>query len=166
MSAEKKKQMGVLGLIVALVVVLFGGVLFVGAASGWFDNTKVVLDAEYICKETCDEELMDLDVAGYEGMTTAKKTSVIFVDQNGCTTADRLRGFIMDYAREKGIKVNKIMFEQVKETSLHDNVKYYPSVVILNKGNVIGWLKADSDEDAEAYNNYDAFKAWMGKYLE
>ena len=47
MSAEKKKQMGVLGLIVALVVVLMGGVLFVGAVSGWFNDPKVKLSEEY-----------------------------------------------------------------------------------------------------------------------
>ena len=66
MSAEKKKQMGVLGLVIALVVVLFGGVLFVGAVSGWFDGTGVVLDAEYKCGETCDGELIDLTASGYE----------------------------------------------------------------------------------------------------
>ncbi|MBR3322262.1 hypothetical protein IKG05_01315 [Candidatus Saccharibacteria bacterium] len=162
MSAEKKKQMGVLGLIVALVVVLFGGVLFVGAASGWFDNPKVTLDPEYYGEGT---QMMDLDAGGYEELVGAKKSFVVFVDQGGCTTADRLREYVTDYMGEAGIKVYRMMFEQVKESSLHDYVKYYPSVAIVSKGHVMGYLRADSDEDAAAYNDYGAFKAWISKYL-
>ena len=162
MSAEKKKQMGVLGLIVTLVAVILGGVLFVGAASGWFDNAKVVLDPEYYSEET---DFMELDANGYEDLVKARKTFVVFVDQEGCTTADRLREFISNYAKETGIKVYRMMFSEVKNSSLHDQVKYYPSMAIINKGKVAGYLRADADEDAAAYNDYDAFKEWIGQYL-
>lgn len=165
MSAEKKKQAGVLGLIVALVVVLLGGVLFVGAASGWFDDTKAVLDAEYICGDNCDGELMNLGAAGYEELIQEKKSFVVMVDQEGCTTADKLRGFAVDYAKEAGIRVYRMIFSEVKETSLGNAVKYYPSMVVVSRGKVIGALRADADEDAEAYNNYDNFKIWIGYYL-
>ena len=47
MSAEKKKQMGVLGLIICLLVTLIGSLLFVGAVSGWFDEPKVIIGEEY-----------------------------------------------------------------------------------------------------------------------
>ena len=165
MSAEKKKQMGVLGLIVSLVVVLFGGVLFVGAVSGWFDNTKVSLDAEYVCKGDCGERIMPLTVDEYEGLVKAKKSFIVFVDQDGCTTADRLREYVTNYAAEVGIKVYRMMFAEVKGMTLGEKVKYYPSVALVSKGEVVGWLRADADEDAAAYNDYGAFKEWMGKYL-
>ena len=164
MSAEKKKQMGVLGLIVALVVVLMGSVVFVGAAAGWFDDPKVVLDAEYSCTEDC-EDLMELTAAGYEELIDAKKSFVVFVDQGGCTTADRLRGYVQDFAREKEVRVYRMMFSDMKETSLHDYVKYYPSVVVVGKGVVKAYLRADSDEDAAIYNDEQAFMDWIKKYL-
>ena len=88
------------------------------------------------------------------------------VDQSGCTTADRLREYVTRYMTETGILVYKMMFEQVKESSLHDQVKYYPSVVVVDKGVVRAYLRADSDEDAEVYNNYNAFREWMEKYLQ
>lgn len=162
MSAEKKKQMGVLGLVVALVVVLFGGLLFVGAVGGWFDDPKVTLDAEYYGDGA---EYLDLNAESYKNLIEAKKSFVVLVDQGGCTTADQMRGFVKDYMKEKGILVYRMMFAEVKKSSLHDHVKYYPSVVIVDKGVVRGYLRADVDEDAEMYNNYDAFKEWMGKYL-
>ena len=162
MSKEKKQQLGVLGLVVALIVVLFGGVLFVGAASGWFDDPKVKLDAEYYADGA---EFMELTVGEYEGLVGAKKSFVVFVDQDGCTTADRLREYVTRYMTETGILTYRMMFAEVRESSLHEQVKYYPSVAIVSHGRVVAYLRADSDEDAEMYNNYDAFKEWMGKYL-
>ncbi|MBQ9180595.1 hypothetical protein IJ135_00655 [Candidatus Saccharibacteria bacterium] len=162
MTAEKKKQMGVLGLIIALVVVLFGGVLFVGAVSGWFDGQKVTLDAEYY---GAGGELVDLTATEYGELVQARKSFVVFVDQGGCTTADRLRQFVTDYATEKGFKVYRMMFSEVKQSSLHVQVKYYPSEAILSKGSVCGALQADSDADAPAYNDYAAFQEWIRRYL-
>ena len=163
MSKDKKQQLGVLGLVVALIVVLMGGVLFVGAASGWFDDPKVQLDAEYYAEGA---EFMELNAGEYEGLVEAKKSFVVMVDQDGCITADRLREYTTRYMTETGILVYKMMFAEVKESSLHEQVKYYPSVVIVSRGKVVAYLRADSDEDAEVYNNYDAFKEWMRRYLQ
>lgn len=164
MGAEKKKQLGVLGLIVALVVVLVGSLVFMGAVSGWFDDPKVTVSEEYRCIEGC-EGFASLDAASYEDLAKAGKSFVVFVDQDGCTTADRLRGYVSDWAASAGVKVFRMMFSEVKKTSLHDYVKYYPSVAILDRGMVRGYLRADSDEDADAYNNYDAFLGWVQRYL-
>ena len=162
MADKECKNGGVLALVVALVAVLIGGVLFVGAVSGWFDDSRVKLDAEYYTDES---ELMNLTVDGYEGLIEAKKSFVVFVDQTGCTTADRLREYVMGYMDDVGMSGYKMMFGEMKESSLHEFVKYYPSVVIIDKGRVAKWLRADEDEDAEIYNDYDAFKDWMNKNL-
>ena len=90
---------------------------------------------------------------------------MVFVDQDGCTTADRLRGYVKDWAASAGVKVYRMMFSEVKESSLHDAVKYYPSVAVVSRGHVVGALRADSDEDAAAYNDYEAFRGWMGRWL-
>lgn len=165
MGAEKKKQLGVLGLIVALMVVLVGSLVFVGAVSGWFDDPKVVLDAEYVCEGECSGDFMELSAEEYENLVAERRSFVVLVDQDGCTTADRLRGFVLNWAEAAGVRVYRMMFSEVKETSLHDFVKYYPSVAIVDKGMVRGYLRADSDEDAEMYNDYDAFSGWIQRYL-
>lgn len=165
MGAEKKKQRNALGLVVALVAVLLGGVLFVGAVSGWFDGGLIELDAEYYCGENCDGEMMELSGAEYEELVADGKSFVVFIDQRGCTTADRLRGYMNDFALEAGVKAYRMMFNDVKETTLHDYVKYYPSVVVVSKGKVVAWLRADSDEDADYYNDYGAFEAWINRLV-
>ena len=162
---QKLSGLKVWQLVVLLLVVVGGAVLFVGAASGWFGGDKVVLDVEYYCGDDCDGEFLQLNRAEYEELVRNDGSFVVFVDQSGCTTADRLRGYVTDYALEAGVEVYRMMFSEARETSLHDFVKYYPSVVVVSKGRVVGYLRADSDEDADMYNDYDKFVEWMGRYL-
>ena len=160
------KNLKVWQLVLGLILVVGGTALFVVAVSGGFGESKAVLSSEYICEDKCDGEYMELNKDEYEKLVADKKSFVVFVDQNGCTTADRLEGFVKDWSSENGIKVYKIMFEDMKETSLHDFIKYYPSVAVISNGKAIGFLRADSDEDADAYNEYEAFEKWVEKYLK
>ena len=70
-----------------------------------------------------------------------------------------------NWASERGVKVYRMMFEDARETSLHESVKYYPSVVVVRGGKPVAWLRADADEDADAYNEEGAFRVWVQKYL-
>ena len=161
---KKKKQ--IIGLVIALVLVVASTILFVIAVSGGFSSSQVTIDTDYLCGNECTGDFADLDASTYEQMAKDEKSFVVFVDQGGCTTADRLEGFVSDYAKNKGFQAFRIMFEEMKKTSMHENVKYYPSVVLISKGKVIWWLRADSDEDAPAYNNYDAFEDWIHRHLK
>ena len=162
---DKKKSSRALILTIAPVVLLLVGLLIAAAAVGWFNDPKVSLDPEYYCSDDCGGEYLELSKENYEKLIADKKSFIIFLDQRGCETADTLRSFVMDFARSKGVKVYKMMFEDEKETSLHDVIKYYPSVVMISKGKVVGYLRADSDEDAPAYNNYEDFEKWIRRYL-
>lgn len=152
-------------LLLGLLMVIGGTALFVLAVSGAFGDSKVKLSSEYICEKQCDGEYMELGVEEYEKLIADKKSFVVFVDQGGCTTADKLEGFVKDWATSKGIKVYRIMFEDMKKTSLYDFVKYYPSVAIISNGEFKGALRADSDEDSDAYNRYESFEKWVEKYF-
>ena len=165
LAGGKLVRLKVWQLVVLLVVVIGGTVLFLGAVGGWFGGSKVTLDAEYYCGEECDGEMVELSGVRYEELVRNGGSFVVFVDQSGCTTAERLRGYVADYAREIGARVYRMMFSEVKETSLHDFVKYYPSVVVVSRGRVAGYLRADSDEDADYYNDYEAFVRWIGRCL-
>ena len=153
-------------LLVGLLVVILGSAGFIVAVSGGFSGGKVEVSAEYRCGSECDGKYMDLTAEDYEKSVTEKKTFVVLVDQGGCKTADRLKDFVADYAIKKGIKVFRMMFSDMKTTSLYDLVKYYPSVAVVSDGKVVGFLRADEDEDSDAYNKSEAFEAWIDKYLK
>ena len=159
---KKSKKIWLLS--VALIGVVCGGILFVGAVSGWFSGQeKAVIDAEYYCNDKCVLELDNIDADEYEEMLKSGKSFVVFVDQGGCTTADRLREYAERYSNAKRFKIFRMWFIEAKRGSLGDYVKYYPSVAVISRGKVIAWLRADSDEDAPVYNNYEDFEEWMGK---
>ena len=108
---------------------------------------------------------VDIDARRYNELVEEEKTFMLLVDQEGCRTADRLRNFAESYAREVGVKIYRMMFEEMKETDLYGRVKYYPSVVIVSRGVPAVWLRADKDEDAEEYNDYDSFRKWVEGHL-
>lgn len=112
-----------------------------------------------------DGEMSEMTVKGYEAMTKEKQSFVVFVDQTGCVTADKLRAYATAVAKENNVSLYRMMFSEVKESPLGEYVKYYPSVAVIANGEVVGYLKADSDEDSEKYNNEDAFRKWLEQYL-
>ncbi len=162
MGKEKKgeKRRAILVAIVLAALVL-AAVAF-GVRDGWLGGAKVVLSEAYYGEFT---DYQDLSVEKYEELVGKSDSFVLFVDQGGCETAERLRGFVKDWASEKEVKVQRIMFSEMKKTSLHEFVKYYPSVVVVEKGKVRAFLRADSDEDADIYNDYEKFKGWIEKYI-
>ena len=162
MGKEKKLQLRVIAVIVGLVAMLLGGILVAGVMNGWFDDSTVILDPEY---QMGDGEIKELSPNKYKELVSVKKSFVVFIDQGGCTTADRMQGFVTEYAKAHNLLIYKMMFSEMKETAIHEMVKYYPSVVIVSKGEVVGYLRADNDEDAEMYNDYEAFEGWMNQWL-
>ena len=107
-------------------------------------------------------ELVDVSVEAYEGMIAQGRSFLLFVDQDGCTTADKLRKIVKDYTKSVGSFAYRIMYGDMAGSSLSDTVKYYPSVAVIKEGEVVRALRADADEDAGAYNNYDDFLKWIG----
>lgn len=162
--SKKVSSLKVWQLVLGLILVVGGTTTFVVLVSGAFQNTGFVIDAEYRCEGKCDGEYMELDSSSYDKLVAEKKSFVVFVDQGGCTTADKLREYVRKYAVSHGVKVYKMMFEEMKKTSLHDEIKYYPSVAVISRGKVVGYLRADADEDADAYNSYEAFEKWIEKF--
>ena len=167
-------------LLTALIVVVGGGFLFVGAAAGWFSGPQTVtLDAEYYTAsspfadpsnpspDNQDGDFLELLTAEkYQELVDAQKSFLLFVDQTNCSNADRLRGYIADYAAETGVKPYRIMFSTLKDTPLYDQVKYYPSVVLVSDGQPVQYLDPSSDADTEEYNDYAAFKTWLDQSLK
>lgn len=163
---QRLARLRVWQLVVLLIVIVGGGMLFIGSMAGWFDSKKVVIDEEMFCETECDKYLVDIDASSYEELVKERKSFILLIDQNGCDTADRVRSFIGDYAKEHGMKVYRMMFSHMKETTLHDIVKYYPSVVLVSKGSPMVWLKADENNDSDKYNNYEVFRGWIDNNIE
>ncbi len=165
-----KKSRKVWWLVAGLVVVVAGNVLLVGALSGWFGGSKVEITKDCGCetgnKCVCALLNVPLSKEKYEEKASSEKAFVVLVDQSGCKTAEKLKEFADTYASEHQFNIFVMKFSDVKESSLGESVKYYPSVAIVSQGKPVAWLRADSDDDAPAYNNYDDFERWMDERIK
>ncbi|MBR3414420.1 hypothetical protein IKG73_00145 [Candidatus Saccharibacteria bacterium] len=124
------------------------------------------IDFKKLTPKTVGEaQVVDLSVADYNKMLSDKKSGLIFVDQGGCVTAERMRGFIDEISAENnGAKFYKMMWSEAKEVMPHEKVPYYPSLVIIKDGEIIASLKADSFEDGPIYNDKKLLENWILKY--
>ena len=66
MGKRPKKQIKTGWLVAALLAVIAGGVIFMGAVSGWFGDSEVKLDEEYYCGTECQRNFIELSEADYE----------------------------------------------------------------------------------------------------
>ena len=106
-------------------------------------------------------ELISISVASFEKMSAERRSFLVLIDQAGCRTADELKGYLRNFLESKGWFGYRMMFSEVKETTLSEYIKYYPSVVVIKNGEVFAYLKADAEEDADKYNNYEIFQDWI-----
>lgn len=154
MSKSNKKWLtiGIIG--VLLVVGLFFGIMS-------YQRRPVVLDAEFYG----ESEAMDIDGAGYEKAIAEKKSFVVLVDNENCVTARNMRKMMGGFPEELQFRYYRIMWPEALRVSLHDYVKYFPSVAVVRNGEMVAWLRADADEDAAYYNDAEALEGWLRRWI-
>ena len=67
--------------------------------------------------------------------------------------------------KKYNINIYKMPYELMKKTFIYEKVKYAPSIIIIKKGEIIGYLDAEKDSDLEKYQNADKFEEWLSKYI-
>ncbi|MCR5572502.1 MAG: hypothetical protein K6F57_01870 [Candidatus Saccharibacteria bacterium] len=110
-------------------------------------------------------EAIDIKKEDYEKLIEDKKSFVIMVDKPDCYTTADMRQRMNDFPDNMQFKYYRIMWSQAKESSLHEKVKFVPSVAIVHNGEVVDYLDADSDEDTPKYNEARALQDWIKSYV-
>lgn len=120
------------------------------------------LSDEYYAKS----ESIDVNKDEYEKLISDKKSFVILVDKPACYTTANMRTWMANFPDKLQFKYYRIMWEDAKESSLHQYVKFTPSVAVVREGKVVAWLQADKDEDADYFNSESALQSWITKYIK
>ena len=158
---KKLKVWQLIVLLVAVIAATVGFALLIVFTSG---PGKIKLTDDFLCKEEyCN--FYNIEPEEYNEMVAKKESFVIFIDQGGCRTASTLREIVSEYMDEYKVIFAKMSFSDMKETSLSENIKFYPSVAIINKGELVAFLHADSDEDVDYFSDSVAFFSWISQYL-
>lgn len=110
-------------------------------------------------------EAIDINKDEYEKLINEKKSFVVMVDKPDCYTTADMRKRMAEFPDDMQFKYYRIMWSQAKESSLHEHVKFVPSVAIVRAGKVVDFLDADSDEDTAKYNDAQALQDWIREYV-
>ena len=154
----KKHKMGRKAKILLFSVI--GAIVIAAAVMAvvfWPRDSRFRLDEDAYGKS----EMISIDDSEYNRLVADKHSFVVFVDKPGCLkTAD-----MGDWMKELGFKYYDLQWAYAKNTSLHEYVKYTPSVALIREGEVAAWLDPDSENDMEYYNSPESFREWLKKYI-
>lgn len=129
-----------------------------------FSNSSetFLLEKEYYGKGG----LVDIDSKSINKLVKDKKSFVLFTYNNFCSFSIPCDSIFLESAQEKNIVILQIPFEDFKNTTLHNTVKYGSSVILVKEGKIVSYLDAGKDEDIEKYQDTSVFIEWLSKYIQ
>lgn len=107
----------------------------------------------------------------YISMTSDKldniknNSMIIYTYNNFCNLPIHCETIFKEFMSKYKIDFISIPFSEFKKTEFYKEVDFAPSVIIVNNGKIIDYLRSDSDNDYDKYQNADVFKEWISKYI-
>ena len=87
------------------------------------------------------------------------------IDKPGCLKTAEMSVSLSGFPDDMQFKYYHLYWDDAKESSLHEKVKYTPSVALIHEGEVVDWLDADAKEDEPLYNDSKALQNWIREYI-
>jgi hypothetical protein len=119
------------------------------------------LDDEYYG----ESEALFIGKDEYEKLVSDKKSFVIMVDKPGCIKTSEMSVSLSGFPDDMQFKYYHMYWDEAKESSLHEKVKYTPSVALIHDGEIVDWLDADAKEDEPLYNDPEALQNWIREFI-
>ena len=116
-------------------------------------------------KYYCGSDFIEIKTSDLEKLIDDKESFALFVYQPACVTSANFEQILKDFSNSNNIEIYKIAFSDIKDTSLSKYIKYYPSFAIFNKGNMVSYLDANSDNDLKYYESKDEFQKWFTSFV-
>lgn len=122
---------------------------------------KFYLEDKYYGKN----QFVDITSADLNNLIKEKESFALFVYQPACVTSADFEQVLYDFMETNNIQIYKISFSDLKETEIKNTIKYYPSFAVFNKGKMVDYLDANSDEDLKYYKSKEGFTKWFQSHV-
>ena len=90
---------------------------------------------------------------------------LIYTYNNFCVLPVHCENIFKDVMEKYKIDVLSMPFDEFKNTEYHNEVKFAPSILIINNGKIVSFLDANSDKDLSKYQNTEEFEKWLKEYI-
>ena len=100
-----------------------------------------------------------------ENIEANRGNYLLFVYNNACSFGVPCEDIFKEFMKQENIAILSIPFTEYKDTYLIEEVKYAPTIIIVNNKKVIEYLDASEDEDLNRYQDVNEFKKWIEKYI-
>lgn len=110
--------------------------------------------------------MIEIKIDELNKLIDKKESFAIFIYQPMCVTSSNFENILSDFLKDNQISIYKIAFSNIKNSDIGKSIKYYPSFIIYNKGEMIDFLEADKDEDVDYYSSEERFESWFTRYVK
>lgn len=93
------------------------------------------------------------------------ETYLLFTYNSYCNMEIPCDTIFQKFMDEYKIDILSMTFEEFKNTSIYNTVKYAPSIILVDNNKVIAYLDANKDEDLKNYQDAKEFTKWINKYV-
>ena len=96
---------------------------------------------------------------------TSNESFILYTYNNFCSLPIHCENIFKEVFEKNKIDALSIPFDEFKNTTFYQEVKFAPSIILIKDGIIVTYLKADSDKDYDKYQNVDEFEKWLQKYI-
>lgn len=90
---------------------------------------------------------------------------VLFVHYNYCTLKVSCDTIFQEFMKDNKIDFIDMMFDDYKNTEFFKEVPLAPTIIVVDKGEIIAYLDSAKDEDLDKYQNSEEFTKWIDQYI-
>ena len=152
----KKNKIIIISLIIIILVLSIGTYVYLKnykSANKFYLENKYYGTHEFI--EINNDEFSKLKNENY----------VLYVYNNYCNLPIPCHEIFEKYMKKKDVAFLSMKYEYFKETELHKEVRFAPSIIIVKNGEIVAYLNAEKDADLEKYQDLEEFTKWIEKYI-
>jgi hypothetical protein len=147
-----------------IIIIFLLGILFLITGCSHKTNQNDGKDRLYLTEKYYNKGEY-ITVSKEELLSKESETYLLFTYNNYCNLSVPCDQIFAKFMKKYNIDILSIPYEDFKETSFYETVKFAPSILIVDKAKVIAYLDAEKDEDLSRYQDADEFEKWLNEYI-
>ncbi|MBQ3318451.1 hypothetical protein IJG76_00285 [Candidatus Saccharibacteria bacterium] len=154
---------------------VLSALLFVAAVAAGYvgiEVRKVVVDenreAFSLSQEFYESEegLKEISAEEFSRLVAEKKSFLVLGHTLACPMGMPLTTLVKEFSSNHKILIVSLDKENFEQAGLSSKIKYLPTMVIYQEGEIVKYLDGEKNEDLPAYKTLEGLENWVKKYVK